>query len=84
MVAREDFRLASPILLRKEPSVAEFTGSGLLDLTAMPIAELPQLDEETFGMAIDRLIQPCGGQINEDVSAIDGQARMWQNYKTPD
>jgi hypothetical protein len=64
--------------------VAEFTGSGLLDLTATPIAELAQLDGETFGIAINRLIQPCGGNVNEDVSAIDGHARIWQNYKTPD
>jgi hypothetical protein len=64
--------------------VAEFTGSGLLDLTAMPIAELPQLDEETLGIAINRLIQPCGGNVNENMSVIDGHTRMWQNYKTPD
>lgn len=64
--------------------MAEFTGSGLLDLTATPIAKLPQLDEETFEMAISRLIQPCGGNIGDDVSVIDGHARIWQNYKTPD
>ncbi|HET9896412.1 MAG TPA: hypothetical protein VFQ44_15915 [Streptosporangiaceae bacterium] len=64
--------------------MAEFTGSGLLDLTATPIAELPQLDEETFEIAINGIIRPCGGQINDDMSVIGGQARMWQNYKTPD
>jgi hypothetical protein len=66
--------------------VAEFTRnarSGLLDLTAMPIADLPQLDEETLKIAIDRLIQPCGS-VNEDMSVIGGHVRIWQNYKTPD
>lgn len=66
--------------------MAEFTrnaGSGLLDLTALPIAELPQLDEATLKIAIDRLIQPCGS-ANEDMSVISGNVRMWQNYKTPD
>jgi hypothetical protein len=65
--------------------MTESNGSGLLDLTAMPIAELSQLDEKTFEIAINRLIQPCGGgNVNADMSAIDGHARIWQNYKTPD
>jgi hypothetical protein len=55
----------------------------MLDLTAMPIAELPQLDEATLKIAIDRLIQPCDS-VNEDMSVIGGHVRMWQNYKTPD
>jgi hypothetical protein len=66
--------------------VAEFArnaGSGLLDLTAMPIGDLPQLDEATLKTAIDRLIRPCDS-VNEDMSVIGGHARMWQNYKTPD
>ena len=70
----------------REPSVAEFTrnaGSGLLDLTVMPIADLPQLDEATLKIAIDRLIQPCDS-VNEDMSVIGGHVRIWQNYKTPD
>ena len=64
--------------------MAEFTGSGLLDLTALPIAELSQLDEETVESAINRLIQPCGVNTNEDMSGVGGHVRMWQNYKTPD
>jgi hypothetical protein len=56
-------------------------GSGLLDLSAMSLADLPQLDDEMLEIAVDRLVQPCG-EVTGDSSAAGGRARMWQNYKT--
>jgi hypothetical protein len=54
-------------------------GSGLLDLSAMPLADLPGLDSVALEAAVDRLIQPCGAM--GDSTVIDGHVRMWQNYR---
>jgi hypothetical protein len=62
--------------------MAEFAGnaaSGLIDLSAIPLIDLPQIDDSVLQVAIDRLMSPCG-----DMPAVDGHARMWQNYKTAD
>jgi hypothetical protein len=54
-------------------------GSGLLDLSATPLADLPHLDEAALEAAVDRLIQPCSG-VNGGTTVIGGHVRMWQNY----
>jgi hypothetical protein len=64
--------------------MAEFAGnagSGLLDLSATSLADLPQLDDEMLKLAVDRLMQPCG-DVNDDMPAVGGRARIWQNYRT--
>ena len=64
--------------------MAEFAGnagSGLLDLSATSLADLPQLDDELLEIALDRLMQPCGDG-NGDAPAAGGRARIWQNYRT--
>jgi hypothetical protein len=64
--------------------MAEFAGnagSGLLDLSAASLADLPQLDDELLEVALDRLMQPCGDG-NGDIPAADGRTRIWQNYRT--
>ena len=64
--------------------MAEFagnSGSGLLDLSVMSLAHLPQLDDEMLEIALDRLMLPCGGG-NDDMPAAGGRARIWQNYRT--
>jgi hypothetical protein len=66
--------------------MAEFAGNtapGLIDLSAMSLADMPQLDDEMLQITIDRLMQPCGG-VNDDMPAVGGRARMWQNYETAD
>jgi FXSXX-COOH protein len=63
--------------------MAEFVieaGSGLLDLSAMPLADLEGLDSAALEAAVDRLIQPCGA-MNDDTTVMDGHVRMWQNYR---
>ena len=55
-------------------------GSGLLDLSAASVADLPRLDEAALEAAVGRLIQPCGGA--SDVTVVGGHVRMWQNYRT--
>jgi hypothetical protein len=55
--------------------------SGLLDLSAASVADLPHLDNAELEAAVDRLIQPCGG-VTESAPAIGGHVRMWQNYRT--
>jgi hypothetical protein len=65
--------------------MAEFAGnaaSGLIDLSAISLADLPQIDDETVQVALDRLMSPCS--VNGETPATDGRARMWQNYKTMD
>jgi hypothetical protein len=65
--------------------MAEFAGnatSGLIDLSAMSLADLPHLDDDVVQIALDRLMQPCGE--NGDIPAVGGHARIWQNYKTAD
>jgi hypothetical protein len=64
--------------------MAEFVikaGSGLLDLSATPLADLPHLDEAALEIAVDRLIQPCG-DVNDATTVIGGHVRIWQNYRT--
>jgi hypothetical protein len=64
--------------------MAEFAimaGSGLLDLSNTPLADLSHLDEAVLEAAVDRLFQPCGG-VNSTMAAIGGNVRMWQNYST--
>lgn len=64
--------------------MAEFAataGSGLLDLSDMPLADLSHLDEAVLEAAVDRLFQPCGG-VNDTTAAIGGNGRIWQNYST--
>lgn len=56
-------------------------GSGLLDLSAVSVADLPYLDEAVLEAAVDRLMQPCGG-ADDAATVIGGHARMWQNYRT--
>jgi len=61
--------------------MAEFVGkvgSGLLDLSATSLADLPHLDEETLEVAVGRIIHPCNGADN--APAASGKALMWQNY----
>jgi hypothetical protein len=63
--------------------MAEFVGkvgSGLLDLSATSLADLPHLDGAVLEIAVDRLIKPCGDVTN--MSPVSGGARMWQNYST--
>ena len=55
--------------------------SGLLDLSAASVADLPHLDEAALEAAVDRLIQPCGGG-SDSSTVIGGHVRMWQNYRT--
>lgn len=55
-------------------------GSGLLDLSAASIADLPHLDEAALEAAVDRLIQPCG-DVSDTTTVVGGHARMWQNYR---
>ncbi len=55
-------------------------GSGLLDLSAASVADLPRLDEAALEAAVDRLV-PCGG-ADEAATVLGGHARMWQNYRT--
>jgi hypothetical protein len=54
------------------------SGSGLLDLSKTPIADLPSLDEATVETAIDRLIAPC----TSGVLGGGERGRIWQNYNT--
>ncbi len=64
--------------------MAEFAGnagSGLLDLSATSLADMPQLDDEMLEIALDRLMQPCGDG-NDGMPAAGGRARIWQNYRT--
>jgi hypothetical protein len=64
--------------------MAEFAGnagSGLLDLSATSLADMPQLDDEMLEIALDRLMQSCGDG-NDDMPAAGGRARIWQNYRT--
>ena len=64
--------------------MAEFVieaGSGMLDLTATPLAGLPDINELELDATVDRLIQPCG-DISDTVTVIGGHVRIWQNYKT--
>jgi hypothetical protein len=56
-------------------------GSGLLDLSAASVADLPHLDEAALEAAVDRLIQPCAG-ADDATTVIGGHAPMWQNYRT--
>jgi hypothetical protein len=56
-------------------------GSGLLDLSAVSVADLRQLDEAALEAAVDRLVQPCGG-AGDAVTVIGGHDRIWQNYRT--
>jgi len=65
--------------------MAEFAGnaaSGLIDLSAISLADLPQIDDETVQAALDRLMSLCAE--NGETPAAGGRARMWQNYKTTD
>lgn len=65
--------------------MAEFAGnaaSGLIDLSAISLADVPQIDDETVQFALDRLMSPCDG--NGETPAVGGRARIWQNYKTTD
>jgi hypothetical protein len=60
--------------------MAEFAGStasGLIDLSAISLADLSQIDDETIQITLDRLMSPCG--VNGGTPA-----RIWQNYKTTD
>ena len=57
-------------------------GSGLLDLSATPLAELPHLDEAALEVAVDRLIQPSCGDVNGATTVIGRHVRIWQNYST--
>lgn len=54
-------------------------GSGLLDLSAVSLADLPHLEDAVVEEAVDRLIRPCGG-AHDGTTVIGGSARMWQNY----
>lgn len=54
-------------------------GSGLLDLSAASLADLPCLDEAALEAAVNRLIQPCGG-ADDAMNIISGHVRIWQNY----
>ena len=54
---------ASPTSSQGSSLMAEFAGnagSGLLDLSATSLADLPQLDNELLEITLDRLMQPCG------------------------
>lgn len=65
--------------------MAEFAGNaapGLIDLSAISLADLSQIDDKIVQTALDRLMSPCG--VNGEAPAVDGHARMWQNYKTTD
>jgi hypothetical protein len=65
--------------------MAEFAGnaaSGLIDLSAISLADVPQIDDETVQFAIGRLMSPCDG--NGETPPMGGHVRMWQNYKTTD
>jgi FXSXX-COOH protein len=55
-------------------------GSGLLDLSATPLADLPGLDAAALEAAVGRLIQSCGA-VSDDTTVIGGHVRMWQNYR---
>lgn len=76
---------ARPTILRRGAVLmAEFAanaGSGLLDLSATSLVDLPQLDDEMLEIILDRFIQPCGDGTN-DTPPATGRARIWQNYRT--
>jgi len=65
--------------------MAEFAGnaaSGLIDLSAISLEGLSQIDDKTVQTALGRLMSPC--DANGEMPAVDGHARMWQNYKSTD
>lgn len=54
-------------------------GAGLLDLSAVSLADLRNLDDAVLEDAVGRLALPCGAP--SDIAAASGAgARMWQNY----
>jgi hypothetical protein len=55
--------------------------AGLVDLSAMPLTDLPRMPEAMLEIAIDKLIQPCTGLSN--LSGAGERTRIWQNYSTP-
>jgi hypothetical protein len=56
-------------------------GSGLLDLSAVSLADLPHLEDAVVEEAVDRLTRPCGDAY-DGTTVIGGGPRMWQNYAT--
>jgi hypothetical protein len=56
-------------------------GVGLVDLSAMPLTDLPRMPETMLEIAIDKLIPPCSGRSS--LSAAGEGTRVWQNYSAP-